>query len=269
MKYQKNRGKIWIVGGDSKIGSSLSKELRRQGLPFVSTSRKKKKRFFYLDLSKKIPKIPIIQQDKIIILAGITNMAECEKNKNLCKKVNYKSQKNLIDQARKKKCFLVYLSSSRVFSGKRKTPSENTIPKPLNFYGKLKYKTELYIKKKHPNSAILRLSKVIDTNDLKKKNLLPINQIFKSDKIFIAPIPLNRVVPILIKILIKEKTGVFHLSSKNKVSNFKFYQYFNKKILIKNDPETKNLWEKNPVLSMKNTVKNLKIKQETWQEMFT
>lgn len=267
MKYPKKRTKIWIVGGDSKIGCSLSRELKRKNLPFEKTSRKKKKGFFYLDLAKKIPIIPLHPQDSLILLAGVTNMAECEKNKKLCRKVNLESQKKLIDQARKKNCFLVYLSSSRVFSGKDKNPSESTVPKPFNLYGKLKYKTELYIKQNHPNSAILRITKAFDTQTLKQKKHILNNPIYKSTKILIAPISIKKVIQILVKIIKTKKAGVFHLSPKNAVSSYKFYRYFNKKTKIKNNPQTKRFWGDNPLLSMRNTIKILHVKQQNWQSM--
>jgi len=194
-------------------------------------------------------------------------MDECEKKKKLCKKINLQSQKALIDQARKKNCFLVYLSSSRVFKGKGKTPSEKTKPKPFNFYGKLKHNTELYIRQKHPNSAILRLTKVFDAKSLNPIKLVSAKPIYKSSKIRIAPISIQKTVQILIKILEKNKNGVFHFSSKNSVSSYEFYRYFNKKTQMQNHPKTKAFWGNNPLLSMQNTKRILNVKQETWQKM--
>tara|TARA_B110000483_G_scaffold231861_1_gene298755 strand:- start:1613 stop:2161 length:549 start_codon:yes stop_codon:yes gene_type:complete len=50
------------------------------------------------------------------------------------------------------------MSSVEVFDGKKKYFLETDKPKPLNFYGKAKYKIEKYIQKKTKNYLILRTS---------------------------------------------------------------------------------------------------------------
>jgi len=87
--------------------------------------------------------------DVFLHLAAIVPTTEIEKNYKLAKKVNYHANKNIVNTLLlKENVFFFYASSSHVYSSSLKKLREDTKPKPLTIYGRLKYSSEKYIIKK-------------------------------------------------------------------------------------------------------------------------
>ena len=95
--------------------------------------------------------------DIILHLAAMTDVDGCEKNPEAAFKINISGTKNIADACRENKIQLLYISTSDIFDGTKKTPYiETDIANPINKYGKSKYEGELYIRQILPNSYIIR-----------------------------------------------------------------------------------------------------------------
>jgi nucleoside-diphosphate-sugar epimerase len=91
--------------------------------------------------------------DVFLHLAAIVSTTEIKKNYKLAKKVNYYANKNIVNTLLlKENVFFFYASSSHVYPSSLKKLRENTKPKPLTIYGRLKYSSEKYILKKFKNT---------------------------------------------------------------------------------------------------------------------
>ena len=82
--------------------------------------------------------------------------------KKLCKKTNYSSFKGIIDLFNKlnKKPRVIFISSSLVYEISNNKLNEKSITKPSTLYGKLKLKSENFLKVNYKNYCILRLFNV-------------------------------------------------------------------------------------------------------------
>ena len=81
----------------------------------------------------------------IVHCAAITNVDLCEKDKELCKKVNIGGTKNLRELARQTKSKLVYISTPSVFDGKDGNYKESDKTNPINYYNFSKAQGENYV----------------------------------------------------------------------------------------------------------------------------
>ena len=165
--------------------------------------------------------------DIVINAAGLTNVDLCEKDK---KKANYshitilkKTIKNL-----NKNLFYVHISTDHLFDGKNFFYSEKSVPKPINYYAKTKLESEKIIKKLK-NYLIIRgnffcwgssyrksFSDWIFDSLKKKKNI----NLFSD--IYFNPLYIETFIDLIFKLIIKNKKGIFNLSSNQRISKYFF-----------------------------------------------
>ena len=105
----------------------------------------------------------------IIHCASLTNIDQCEIDKDITKKINVLSTKHLVECVANKDVKLIYISTDAVYDGIKGDFSENDNINPLNYYGLSKYEGELEITKKE-NSLIFRTN-IFGWNIQDKKSL--------------------------------------------------------------------------------------------------
>lgn len=185
--------------------------------------------------------------DFFIHLAGLSRI-KCDTKKKLCKKTNYLSFKKIINHFNKlnKKPRIIFISSSHVYEISKNKLTENSITKPSTLYGKLKLKSENFLKDNYKNYCILRLFNVYGRNQrenffipdvikkIKKKEKIEIN---KSVRDFIH---IDDVLKIIDFVINNEFTETLNVGSSRGVS----LEYIVKKI-------SKKL-NKKPVLNITN-----------------
>jgi dTDP-4-dehydrorhamnose reductase/SAM-dependent methyltransferase len=159
------RNKVLVVGADSQIGAALLAGLPADRFDVAGTSRRRQHdpaaRYFY-DLARPDYEIPLAQFDTVVLCAAISNMARCESEPEECARLNVDHTCRLMSDAVEAGCYVVFLSSSAVFDGRRPFFSATDAPAPLNNYGRFKLAVEEHIAKLPPASAaVLRLTKVI------------------------------------------------------------------------------------------------------------
>ncbi len=92
----------------------------------------------------------------LIHCASMTNVDQCEMNKELARKVNLLGTKVVVESTNGDNSIkLIYISTDSVYDGSKGCFSETDKVKPLNYYGLSKYEGELECLKKS-NSLILR-----------------------------------------------------------------------------------------------------------------
>ncbi|MCG2756936.1 MAG: UDP-4-amino-4,6-dideoxy-N-acetyl-beta-L-altrosamine transaminase [Desulfobacteraceae bacterium] len=105
----------------------------------------------------------------IIHCASLTNVDECEIDKDTTKTINVLSTKNIVEDIIDKDIKLIYISTDAVYDGVKGNFSENDNISPNNYYGFSKYQGELEILKKK-DSLILRTN-IFGWNIQNKKSL--------------------------------------------------------------------------------------------------
>lgn len=97
--------------------------------------------------------------DAIINCAAYTAVDACEKEPELCWRVNAEGPKYLAQAARRYNCRLIHISTDYVFDGTLEPPNgytEKDSPNPLSEYGKSKLAGEQAVLEHAPNHIILR-----------------------------------------------------------------------------------------------------------------
>ena len=164
----------------------------------------------------------------IIHAAAITDLEFCENNKKKSKIINFNLTKNITDVCKKISCKLIFLSSDQLFDGKKNYYNENTKTKPLNFYSKLKIRSENYIKKNLKNYLILRTnffgwgtnyrSSFSDNIIFNLKKDIKINIL---DDVYFNPISLEYLCESINKLIKMNKKGTYNVTSSIKISKYK------------------------------------------------
>lgn len=98
-----------------------------------------------------------------IRFAGLSKSC-CEQNQKKCYRTNYEANKKIVDYIKTKKIKFIFLSTSHIYKPTNKKIDESFEKKPINTYGKYKFKSENYIKKHLKDFLILRVFNIYGIN---------------------------------------------------------------------------------------------------------
>ena len=149
--------KILLIGKNGQIGSILKKDLKLlSNFVIKSFSKKELNLENLLSINKKLDEH---KPDIIINAAAYTKVDDAETNKDSCYKINALSVKKISEWCKKNQCLLLHYSTDYIFSGKSNKPwNENSVPSPINFYGKSKLDGENFIVNSKCSYIILRIN---------------------------------------------------------------------------------------------------------------
>lgn len=167
--------------------------------------------------------------DLIIHCAAMTNLDECEINKEKSKKTNFLLTKKIVNTISNLNIKLVYISSDHLFGNNlNKKNYENSKKYAVNFYAKCKISSENYIIKKLKNFLIIRTNffgKSFTKNKMFIEEILKVgqnNKIFLFKDVYFNPIEVTTLTKLIYLLVIKGKKGIFHCSSDQKISKLHF-----------------------------------------------
>tara|TARA_B100000674_G_scaffold477679_1_gene473812 strand:+ start:357 stop:1256 length:900 start_codon:yes stop_codon:yes gene_type:complete len=229
--------KTIIIGASGVIGYELFLELKKKNKNVVGTyNYNKKKRLIKFDIKKDniIKKIKIAKSDKVVLLTAISNPTWVYANSKFSKSINVTATKKIIDHLKFIGCKVYFMSSIEVFDGKKGNYDENSVPRPLNLYGKQKFYIENYIKKNLKNYCIIRTSFIVAKNPNQRcpvkltfDSLLKPKAKMATDNFF-AITYIHDLCQIMIKLIFNKKLQhlkICHLSSKEKISRIQLARY--------------------------------------------
>ena len=184
--------------------------------------------FRELQSVKKI--IKKIKPDFVVNTIGLPSIEQCEKNYNLAFDINVKPVVNLIKAQKTIHNFkLIHISSDHLFDGKNSSYTELDEPKPINNYAKTKNIADTKILSSLSNYLIIRANFYGPGTDFKSSySELIINKIANNDdlslsnNIFFNPISIYDLIKYTNKLIDKNITGIFNVSSDEGISKFKF-----------------------------------------------
>jgi len=204
---------VVISGYKSFMGKTFVKKFgKKYNIIHYSKDINNKKEFLKFIKNKKF--------SHFILFAGISR-SKCDLNKNLCKKTNFESVKNIVDKFNllKTKPNLIFISTCHVYDSSKNKIKEDSLIRPKTLYSKLKLKSENYIKKNYKKYSILRLFNVYGRNqpegffipDMIQK--IKNNETITIDKSMRDFINVNAVTRIIDFFISKEVKGVFNVGS--------------------------------------------------------
>jgi dTDP-4-dehydrorhamnose reductase len=149
--------RIIILGASGQVGYELSKifnSFNRYAIMSLSSED--------LDITNHTAVEECISTFKPNILinaAAYTKVDDCESNKTIAEKVNYKAVANLVKHCNKNNTKIFHFSTDYVFDGKSTKPySEEDATNPINEYGKSKLCGDQFILKNASKFNIFRVS---------------------------------------------------------------------------------------------------------------
>jgi len=257
--------KFLVTGSAGLVGNQVVKDLEEKGEIVYSTYHNTKPEFgipTQMDLEQrdKIENIvEKIKPDSIIHLAAITNVDECEKEKDLAMKINAKATETLSKLAAKQKSFFVYVSTDYVFNGEKGMKKESDAPDPIGFYGKSKLEGEKSVMNSASGWCIARTSTPYGFHEKKKsfslwvaENLQNKNEIEVFVDQFTSPTYVPNLSKMLIEIATRQIVGILHVAGATRISRYEMAELLadklnlDKKLLKPKNIETMNWIAKRP-----------------------
>ncbi|NIJ55868.1 SDR family oxidoreductase [Dyadobacter arcticus] len=117
--------------------------------------------------------IQSVRPDVLIHTAAMTNVDQCEIEKEGCWKLNVTAVENLIAACKKYHVFLQHLSTDFIFDGTSGPYAEEDLPNPISFYGWSKYAAEKAVMHSGIDWAITRTVLVYGiAHDMSRSNII-------------------------------------------------------------------------------------------------
>jgi dTDP-4-dehydrorhamnose reductase len=218
--------KVLVVGSDGQIGSGLLSFLTSRGHSAHGTTRKHanvRDTVFHFDLEQPWTDLPLSEFTHVVICAGVTSIAACEDGPEACEAINVTHTIALIDRCLENDCFVIFLSSNAVFDGTKPFNRYDDTPNPRSKYGAFKLAVENHLSKNRGNrAAVLRVTKVTgdDTPFLRRwrEDARQGAEIIAYSERLLAPIPLDKVLEVMLELITKRQTGIFQIGGADEIS---------------------------------------------------
>ncbi len=111
--------------------------------------------------------------DVVINTAAMTNVDECEMDKEKCWELNVKAVECLMQACMSNNSFLIHLSTDFIFDGENGPYDEEDVPNPLSHYAKSKLEAEQLLEKSYIKWAIVRTMLVYGVaHDMSRSNII-------------------------------------------------------------------------------------------------
>jgi dTDP-4-dehydrorhamnose reductase len=114
-----------------------------------------------------------VKPDVIINTAAMTQVDQCETEREKCWQANVEAVRFLVEACQKNKVHLVHVSTDFIFDGSHGPLDENEKPNPISYYGESKLTGEMEVQKSTIDWAILRTVLVYGvTKDMSRSNIV-------------------------------------------------------------------------------------------------
>ncbi len=175
--------RILVTGSNGLLGQKLTCRLQQdKDIFLIATARGKsalkiaRGEYHSLDISNREEVESIVRltkPDVIINTAAMTQVDDCETQRDACWKANVTAVEHLVHACHALHIHLVHLSTDFIFDGSHGPLDEDEIPKPVNFYGESKLAGEHIIRNSAISWAILRTVLVFGiTSDMSRSNIV-------------------------------------------------------------------------------------------------
>lgn len=234
--------KIFITGGSGLLGSKIAEIALEKYEVYAGYCHNKPElgEPVKFDLAKdtSLKVIRKIKPEVIIHTAALTNVDDCEANRELAYELNVEGTKRLVVLAKDSGAFFLYVSTDYVFSGDKGLYKEEDKPNPINYYGQTKLLGEKYCECIARPCVIYGAKPASGTVNFA---LWIINKLRNGEEVkivtdqFITPTLNTSLAKMLLEISERRLKGIFHTAGATRVSRHEFaLQIANKFGLDKN-----------------------------------
>jgi dTDP-4-dehydrorhamnose reductase len=178
--------KILLTGANGLLGQKLVDLIPAQGgFDLIATGRGENRNpisestpyeYIKLDITNRDEVLEVIgktKPDYIIHTAAMTNVDQCEEDKEGCWKNNVDAVQYLVEAAEKNNSFLLHLSTDFIFDGANGPYLEEANPNPISYYGESKLAAEKIVLEATCQWAIARTVLVYGlAHDMSRSNII-------------------------------------------------------------------------------------------------
>lgn len=177
--------KILITGSNGLLGQKLVKLILDEGNhQLVATARGDNRLpipeedyiFESLDITNREQVLRVIanhQPDAVIHTAAMTNVDQCELEKEACWNLNVTAVKHIVEACELNNTFLVHLSTDFIFDGENGPYDEEAEANPISYYGESKLAAERILEESKIDWAIARTVLVYGiAHDMSRSNII-------------------------------------------------------------------------------------------------
>ena len=169
------------------------------------------------------------QPDWVIHCAALANLDACEADPALASELNTEVPRKLAYHVSKGGARLVHISTDSVFDGSRGNYSEDDTPNPLGVYSRTKLEGEWAVAQADPSAIIARVNlygwSLIGKRSLAEfffNNLSAGKQVMGFTDVFFCPLLANDLAHLLMAMLEKQLSGLYHVVSSEHLSKYEF-----------------------------------------------
>ncbi len=175
---------VLITGSNGLLGQKLIDIYRiEQDIKLIATARginryphQEGYTYVTMDISSKESVMEVISQykpDTVINTAAMTNVDQCEDEKERCRELNVDAVDYLIEACNAVDAHLIHLSTDFIFDGKSGPYVEDDEPTPVSFYGQSKLDSETLVREKANKWSIVRTILVYGlVQDMSRSNIV-------------------------------------------------------------------------------------------------
>ena len=229
---------IIVTGANGLLGQHLVTALVKFGYGMLALGKGECRikdftgKYLDLDITDGVAVREVIvshKPDLIIHAAAMTNVDQCEKDKQECYNVNVTATRFLIDAAKEVQSKIIYLSTDFVFDGMTGPYKEEDIMSPVNYYGSTKVAAEKAIMESGLRWAIVRTVLVYGqtvegtrTNIINwvKSSLEQEKHIRVVSDQFRTPTFVDDLVTGIMLLIEKSLDGIFHISGREEMTPY-------------------------------------------------
>ena len=233
--------KILITGSNGLLGQKLVELIaQKPNYQLIATSRGENRlnlpnlnyEYHSLDITKKEDVETVLSKflpNIIIHTAAMTNVDECETNKEGCWAQNVVATEDIANFCAKKGIFLLHLSTDFIFDGKSGPYNESDTPNPISYYGESKLAAEKALEDtfKDINTNLYAIARTVlvygIAQDMSRSNIILWVKKSLEDRKNIKVVDDQWRTPTLAEdlaegcflIVSKKKAGIFNIAGKN------------------------------------------------------
>lgn len=184
------------------------------------------------DLSNRESALSVIQEEMpewVVHCAGETNLDRCEVDVDRAFLLNRDMARWVAEAAWSIKARLIHISTDAVFDGKRRGCSEEDEANPISIYGQSKLDGEVAVLSEHPEAMVVRTNfygwNAIDKFSLAEWFLSKLEcgeECEGFSDVFVRILLVNDLVSILLQMLEKRLSGIFHVLGGECISKYDF-----------------------------------------------
>lgn len=225
--------KFLVTGSAGLVGSQVVKDLSKHTDEIYSCYNNAKPAFgtpIKMDLSNPQNMTDVIEKvkpDFIMHIAAMTNIDQCEIEKDLAMKINAKATEIISKQAARQNAFLLYVSTDYVFDGQHSMKKESDTPNPIDFYGKTKLEGEKAVMNSASPWCIARTSTPFGIHPSKynfptwvAKNLSEKKEIRIVTDQHTSPTYVPNLSRMLIELTKRQVSGIIHVAGATRISRY-------------------------------------------------